>query len=59
VEKKSFSHPTNRERTPNIFEEGFRIVAVMPILAREEVIGCLIMASKVITDVSGAGSQES
>lgn len=48
AEKKSFHTRTNSKLTPKAFEEGFRIVSIMPVSATDGVIGYLVMASKVL-----------
>jgi PAS domain S-box-containing protein len=51
MEKKSYHICPTNNLTPIAFAEGFQFVSVMPILRRNEVIGCLVTASKVITEI--------
>jgi len=48
MEKKSFHIQPTFESTPIAFKEGFRFISVTPIVQRDEVVGCLVTASKVI-----------
>ena len=51
VEKKSFHIRPNEDLNPIALEEGFRFISLMPILQKDEVIGLLLMASKIFTDL--------
>lgn len=49
--KKSFCTSTSRDKTPIAFEGGFKFISIFPICEGDEAAGCLIMASKVLTDI--------
>jgi PAS domain S-box-containing protein len=51
MEKKSLHTQTSRHLTPTAFEEGFKIISFMPILEKDEVMGGLVMASKVLEKI--------
>jgi ATP/maltotriose-dependent transcriptional regulator MalT len=51
MEKKSLHTQTSRNLTPMAFEEGFKIISFMPILEKDEVMGGLVMASKVLEKI--------
>lgn len=51
TEKKSLHTRTSRDLTPLAFEEGFQTISIMPVLEKDEVIGGLVMASKVLSDI--------
>ncbi len=49
--KESIHTRTSRDRTPVAFKEGFQVLSHMPVLEKGEVIGCLVIGSKVFVDV--------
>lgn len=51
MEKKSLHMQTSQDLTPMAFEEGFKTISFMPILEKDEVMGGLVMASKVIEKI--------
>ena len=51
MEKKSFHVRPTMSLTPIAFEEGFKFLSVMPMLQRDEVVGFLVAASKVLTEI--------
>ena len=51
MEKKSFHVRPSRELTPVALEEGFQFISVVPMLQRDEVIGFIVNASKVLTEI--------
>jgi DNA-binding CsgD family transcriptional regulator len=51
MEKNSFHIRPSRNLTPIALEEGFKFLSAMPMLQGDEVIGFLVTASKVRTDI--------
>ncbi len=51
MEKRNLHIRTNKDLTPMSFEDGYRIVSVMPMLAKDEVSGCLVVGSKVLAEI--------
>ena len=51
MEKRNLHIRTSKDLTPMSFEDGYRIVSVMPMLAKDEVSGCLVVGSKVLAEI--------
>ena len=51
MDKKILHTRASRDLTPVSFEEGFQIVSLMPVLARDDVTGCLLVASRMLTHI--------
>lgn len=51
TEKKSLHTKTSINVTPVAFEEGFRIISFMPLLEKDDVVGGLVLASKILSDI--------
>ena len=51
MEKKSFHVRPNKTLAPIALQEGFRFISVMPMLQEDDVIGFLVTASRILTEV--------
>lgn len=51
MEKKSIHMSPIKELTPIAFEEGFQFASVMPMLQGEEVLGFIVVASKIVHEI--------
>lgn len=51
MERKSFHMSTTRELTPIAFDEGFTFASAMPMLQGDEVLGLIVVASKIVHEI--------
>jgi PAS domain S-box-containing protein len=51
MQGKSLHTVPNKQLTPIAFEEGFKYISIVPILRKKEVIGCMITASRFVSDI--------